>query len=374
MPPARGWRQRLQRWFWARLPQSDHTQLQQRNLYILPTGAGWLLLATLLALLIASINYQLNLGYLLTFLIAGCACISVPMTHNTLRGLQLHMRPPAPQFANQPVLLDIYLHNPSKRQRLGIGLRLAELGAPLPVAAKSGAEKPSDIPPISWCDCPAQSDQTMQLAWHNNQRGWHALPAIHVETRFPMGIFRVWSIWRPASSVLLYPAPETPAPPLPMQYNSPLPVNESMPTQPAQSKRGDDVPEDVRPYQRGDSLRSIVWKKAAQTGELIVRESNQPFSNDLWLHFDDADAPNNGYEAALQRLCAWVQLASAQDMRFGLYLPATAYQAAVALGPDTGTAHTQRCLQALAEWGMPRLAASSAAAPASSSEPAKAAS
>lgn len=65
------WRTRLQRWFWSRLPRRDSTVLQQRNLYILPTGAGWLLLATLLALLIASINYQLNLGYLLTFLIAG---------------------------------------------------------------------------------------------------------------------------------------------------------------------------------------------------------------------------------------------------------------------------------------------------------------
>ena len=44
------WRTRLQRWFWSRLPRRDSTVLQQRNLYILPTGAGWLLLATLLAI------------------------------------------------------------------------------------------------------------------------------------------------------------------------------------------------------------------------------------------------------------------------------------------------------------------------------------
>ena len=48
---APGWRARLQHWFWARLPRHDRTVLQQRNLYILPTGAGWLLLVTLLVLL-----------------------------------------------------------------------------------------------------------------------------------------------------------------------------------------------------------------------------------------------------------------------------------------------------------------------------------
>jgi len=84
---APGWRARLQHWFWARLPRHDRTVLQQRNLYILPTGAGWLLLVTLLVLLLASVNYQISLGYLLTFLIAGCAVISIPMAHNTLRGL-----------------------------------------------------------------------------------------------------------------------------------------------------------------------------------------------------------------------------------------------------------------------------------------------
>ncbi len=41
--------------------------LTQRNVYILPTGPGWMLALTLLVLLIASINFQLNLGYLLTF-------------------------------------------------------------------------------------------------------------------------------------------------------------------------------------------------------------------------------------------------------------------------------------------------------------------
>ncbi|MBK9362478.1 MAG: hypothetical protein IPM99_15800 [Rubrivivax sp.] len=48
---------------------------------------------TLLVLLLASINYQLNLGYLLTFLLAGSGLVSMHVTHNTLRRLTLRLRP-----------------------------------------------------------------------------------------------------------------------------------------------------------------------------------------------------------------------------------------------------------------------------------------
>ena len=57
----------------SRLPLTDSITLTQRNVYILPTRPGLMLALTLLVLLVASINYQLNLGYLLTFLLAGSA-------------------------------------------------------------------------------------------------------------------------------------------------------------------------------------------------------------------------------------------------------------------------------------------------------------
>ena len=41
--PLASVRQRFQRWWQARLPLSDTLTLTQRNVYILPTGAGWML-------------------------------------------------------------------------------------------------------------------------------------------------------------------------------------------------------------------------------------------------------------------------------------------------------------------------------------------
>ena len=46
-------RSRFQRWWQARLPLSDTLVLTQRNVYILPTGAGWMLALTLGVLLVA---------------------------------------------------------------------------------------------------------------------------------------------------------------------------------------------------------------------------------------------------------------------------------------------------------------------------------
>ncbi|HVE54213.1 MAG TPA: DUF58 domain-containing protein, partial [Ramlibacter sp.] len=75
--PAALARQKFRQWWQARLPLTDTMALTQRNVYILPTRPGFMLGATLLVLLVGSINYQLNLGYLLTFLLAGSAIVGM---------------------------------------------------------------------------------------------------------------------------------------------------------------------------------------------------------------------------------------------------------------------------------------------------------
>ena len=122
MNPLRALRQRLRHWFHARLPRTDTLVLNQRNVYILPTRAGWMLAFTLLLLLVGSINYQLNLGYLLTFLLAGSAVAGMHICHANLRGLALHLTPPSPAHAGQAATLDIRLGNERTKARYGIGV------------------------------------------------------------------------------------------------------------------------------------------------------------------------------------------------------------------------------------------------------------
>ncbi len=310
------WRARLQLWFEARLPLTDTLTLSQRSVYILPTRAGWGLGFTLLVLLAASINYQLNLGYLLTFLLGGCALVATLLSHETLRGLHLHVLPPPAQFAHEPVTLDVALSSERRSTRYGIGM-----------SVRGSAQ-------WSWVDVPGQSVQHLHLGWPAPARGWQRVPSLLIETRFPIGSFRVWSVWRPAIQVLVYPAPEKNAPPLPAGVAS-----GSAPVLRGADHGGDF--DGVRAYQRGDSPKHIVWKKFAKSGQLVSREREHLQSTDLWLdHTQTGAGPD--LERRLERLCAWVLRAEQRGLRYGLRVPGRE----LALG--SGPTHKRQCLEALA--------------------------
>lgn len=311
-------RRRLRQWWQARLPLSDTLTLTQRNVYIVPTRAGFMLMATVLVLLIGSINYQLNLGYLLTFLLAGSAVAGMHLGHSTLRGLTLNLLHPEPRFAGTAATLAVVLTNPGKTVRHGIGL--AVLQGP---AAGQWA----------WSDVPAQGRSTVEVAFRPERRGLHPVPPLTAETRFPLGTFRVWTVWRPAAQVLVYPAPEKNPPPLPP--GEPRTGGAAQARAPASGEF-----EGVRAYRRGDPLKLVVWKKAAKTDQLVSRDTLQAQRYELWL--DHAQAGVADPEARIARLAAWVLQADKLGQEYGLRLPGQQ------IAPGTGEAHKRRCLEALA--------------------------
>ncbi|MFZ3128428.1 MAG: DUF58 domain-containing protein, partial [Rhodoferax sp.] len=173
-----GLRKRFQVWFQSRIPLRDSTLLTQRNVYILPTAPGFMLGATLLVLLVASINYQLNLGYVLTFLLAGSALVGMHVSHGTLRGITMHLIAPDAVFAGANATIGIHILSTRKSVRHGIGL------------AVLGTDH------WSWTDVPAQGSSKVHVAFQAPHRGLHPVPALTAETRFPLGTFRVWTVWR----------------------------------------------------------------------------------------------------------------------------------------------------------------------------------
>lgn len=323
--PVRALRARGQRWFLQRLGRTDTLSLTQRNVYILPTRPGWMLALTLLVLLIGSINYQLNLGYLLTFLLAGSAAVGMYVCHGNLRGLTLHLVAPPPVHAGQAVPLEVRLSSARRRQRYGIGVGVLDSGTP------------GDLH-LAWADVPAQGSTSLQVAWQAPHRGLHALPALTAVTLFPLGTFRVWTVWRPAAQVLVYPAPEAHAPPLPA--GEPQPGHSG-------SARVQSTGEfdGVRAYRRGDPQKTVVWKKAAQAfaagrDDLVSRDALSTQRQQLWLDHAQCGAPD--LESRLARLTAWVLLAEQQGLDYGLRLPGRD------LSPDQGASHRSRCLEAMA--------------------------
>ncbi|MDB5846771.1 MAG: hypothetical protein JWP29_523 [Rhodoferax sp.] len=320
-------RARFQRWWQARLPLADTLRLTQRNVYIVPTVPGWMMAATLLVLLVSSINYQLNLGYLLTFLLAGCAAVSMHVAHATLRGIDLKLAAPDAQFAGANAVITVQLSSERKSPRRGIGVALLDPDA----KAATGTDH------WTWTDVPALGSCTVHVAFAPTTRGLHRVPPLKAETRFPLGTFRVWCYWRPAAQVMVYPKPEAHPPPLPQGE----PRSGAGTT--AHATAGGEF-DGVRAYRRGDPLKLVVWKKFAKADELVSRDSPQAQQHALWLDLAQAGAVSGagGLELRLSRLCAWVLQAEQLGLDFGLRLPSGEIR------PGGGPAHQRRCLEALA--------------------------
>jgi uncharacterized protein (DUF58 family) len=317
-------RAHVRAWLTARLPRTDTQLLTQGNVYILPTRAGWMFALTLVVLLLASVNYQLNLGYVLTFLLAGSGVVSMHITHGTLRGLTLRLRPVAPAFSGGTAVLDVVMSSPSSA-RFGIGLRLLEAPAST----------------LAWTNVAAGGQATAHVSFVPPRRGLHDVPTLSAESRFPLGLFRAWTVWRPVARLLVYPAVEVDAPALPAAR----PVSGA--TLEARRSVGGQI-EGVRAYRRGDPLKLIAWKKAAQaieTGaELVSRDTSTSARQELWL--DWAACGRLAPEQRLSRLAAWTLAADRADTAYGLRLPG------IEIEPGDGDAQRAHCLEALALWSL----------------------
>src|SRR5678815_5181418 len=238
------------------------------------------------------------------------------------RGLTLHLRPVAAAFCGDPAVLDIVMTSPGT-PRFGIGLRL--LDAP-------GAT-------LAWTDVTGGGQATAHVSFVPAARGLREVPTLSAETRFPLGLFRAWTVWRPAARLLVYPRPEpnAPAPP------SARPIVGG-PTRSRYSESGEI--EGVRAYRRGDPMKLVAWKKAAQaleTGsELVSRDTSVSARQELWLDWTACGpmAP----EERLSRLAAWTLAAERAGTDFGLRLPG------LEIAPEGGEAQRRRCLEALALW------------------------
>ncbi len=324
--PVRHLQTRFRHWLQSRLTPCDVMLLNQRNVYILPTRPGLMLAATLLVLLVTSINYQLNLGYLLTFLLAGSTLVGMHLCHGTLRGMSLQLQPVEPGFQGASSTLTVNLVSTRKRVRHGIAMRMLD-----------GSQ-------WVWADVPSQGRATVHVAFKPAHRGLVPIPALTAETRFPLGTFRVWTVWRPASRLLVYPAPEAHPPPLP--EGRPLAGAAAS----AQARQASGEFDGVRAYQRGDPLKLVVWKKLAKADEMVSRDTHQTQRHEWWLDLAETGLPvaasgaGPTLELALSRLCAWVLQADRMGVDFGLRLGAQE------ISPANGEAHKRRCLEALARY------------------------
>lgn len=301
-------------------PEAGEVFLHRRRVFIVPTGAGIGFGVLLLVLLIGSINYNLGLGFGLTFTAAACAVADLYLTWRNLAHLHLRAGRVADVFAGDEVQFELHIANRSTLDRYALQVGLAD-GDEAPHAA----------------DVAAGASATVLLALPSSRRGWLGAPRMRLSTRFPLGLFRAWSYWRPDSRALVWPAPEHNAPPLPLAGQA---------AASGSGQAGHDDFAGVRSYQPGDPMRHLAWRQIARLdqadgGQLATKHFEGGASDELVLDFD-ALPGGLGVEQRLSRLARWVQVAEGRALPYAFRLGAQRFDSA------SGAAHQAACLRALA--------------------------
>ena len=329
------YRERRERWLIKRDRREDQAgsgiTLTPRRVYILPTRPGLSFSILLLIMLIGALNYNLGLGFALTFFTGACAVADMFLTTRNLVALRLTAGRAAPVFAGEQAQFEVQLHNPTRRDRFALMLGFDEASSANMAAAPA---------PAHATDVAAGASSAVVLSAPAPSRGWLAAPRIRLVTSFPLGLFRAWSYWKPLApelAVLVYPAPETPAPPLPSHGAA---------SEDGHGAVGLDNFAGIRPYQQGYPLRHLAWRQIARLdpalgGQLVTKQFDGGAVAELALDF--AELPSHlGLELRLSRLTQWVLQAELRALPYSLRLGSESY------GPALGEAHRAACLRALA--------------------------
>jgi uncharacterized protein (DUF58 family) len=328
-PP--GWLERRRALWRARTTARDagSVLLSQRRVYILPTRAGLGFCALLLVLLVGSINYNLGLGFGLTFVAGACALVDMVQTTRNLAGLVLSPGRAPAVFAGEDAPFELRVDNPTRLPRYAVWIDFEHVPEPRQAV-----------------DVAAGGSTTLVLRTPTRTRGWMRPPRVRLSTHFPLGLFRAWSWWQPDSHALVYPFPEQDAPPLPML---------GRPSPDGVGSAGSDDFGGVRSYQPGDPLRHLAWRQIARLdpalgGQLVTKHFEGGTVDELVLDFDTLPARLD-VELRLARMARWVLEAEQRALPYAFRLGHARYDAAL------GEAHQAACLRALALYGLPEQSA-----------------
>lgn len=321
-----GWLSRQRARWRARTTARDtgSVRLDGRRVYILPTRAGLGFAALLLVLLVGSVNYNLGLGFGLTFVAGACAIVDMVQTTRNLSGLVLGAGRAGAVFAGEAAPFELRIDNPTRLARYAVWIDFEGTAAPRQAV-----------------DVASGAGTTLVLRTPTAMRGWMRPPRVHLATRFPLGLFGAWSWWQPDARALVYPFPEQDAPPLPMQ---------GRPSPDGAGGAGSDDFAGLRSYQPGDPLRHLAWRQIARLGpdhggQLVSKQFEGGTVDELVLDFD-ALPPQLDVELKLARMTRWVLEAEGRALPYAFRLGRTCYDTAL------GTAHEAACLRALALYGL----------------------
>ena len=286
-------------------------QLHQRRVYVVPSGFGVFFALIGVTMLLGSMNFNNNAAMLFTFALAGVVLISLPSSVHHLVRVELDSVRAEPVFAGTPIDVHLRLHASDGKDRRRLRLR------------HEGRDHVFDLD--------GRNGSTLTLTLPTRRRGLMYLGRASLWTDYPFGVFHAWSVLNPDAPLLVYPTPESNAPPLPLGARR----GETHAVNPS----GEDW-HGLREYRPGDAMRLVAWKASAREDRLLVKEFAEPRAGEVTLAWQALG--NMPSEARISRLTRWVLMAEQAQRPYRLLLPSASF------GPGLGGNHRAQCLSALA--------------------------
>lgn len=305
----RGWR----RWLNRRMPAANEQTLSHRSIFILPSGFGilWSLLVVLLFLF--GTNYQNNLVIGMALLLASIFISTILHSYRNLAGLTVTATGEAYSYAGQQLSIPIKLSANKPLFQLQLSYQTAN---PLRVAQVT------------------TEPQTRLVAFDTTIRGQRDPGRLRIESRYPLGLCRVWSWLDLNTSHSVFPAHSAGSVALTALDDATAGTSGS-------DLHGVDEYAGLRNYIPGESLKQVAWKQWAQERGMLSKEFSQPAGEPIWLSLSE-QLSGERLEQQLSVLSYQVdQLAKQPHRPWGLTLDGKR------LGPNIGNAHRIACLAAL---------------------------
>lgn len=287
--------------------------LHHSRIYILPTRRGFAVIATLLLMLLTSLNYALSLGLAVTFLLGGLIASTLLHTFRNLAGIEIKPLAASDGFAGSDIVFSLSLAAGSVDRR---NIAISANGVTTTTAVTAGQLA------------------TVTLAVPVPTRGRVALGRVTLSSTHPLALWRGFAYVHFPLAGIAYPAPEASPPP--------LPAGEYGFDARAQGRGDENDLAGLRDYQRGDPLQRVAWKAVARGAGWFSKAfegtaSGGPVALEWSRMPHELDT-----EARLSRLAAWVLAAERAARPFALSLPGVLFPAA------SDAEHRRRVLTALA--------------------------
>lgn len=312
--------QRFDDWVLDRVRQRRGTTslprtFEYRHVYVMPTVFGFWFGMLLVLMTVGGLNFNNNMTLMMGFMVASIAMLTTLLAYRNLVGITLFDIRVKPVFCGEKAQFRILLGNREHRQRYAIQA----------VSDES----------MSSIDIEEQDKGVLCLAQQTWNRGWEEMTPFRVENRFPLGLFRAWSVVIPGTKCLVYPHPSPHPPPLPKTGRGDYGVAR---------KEEDEHFHGLRDYRAGDPPRRIAWRASARHGKLYSRVMESPSEEACelnWYLMGGSDT-----EEKLSILTAWVLKAERSQIPYSLEMPGSALPA------DIGPEHRDACLKILALHGL----------------------